>query len=151
MKVASLRYYEWSFYQVWRMKNRENSAIIRSIISALGMALILKLFFFDFVITQGESMSPAIKNGNVLVINRLAYGFRPFPHGRYLCRWALPEKDNVIVFYTPAGDLAVKRCAEALADGRIIVLGDNRLESYDSRSYGPVPFDNILGRVIGIK
>jgi signal peptidase I len=133
------------------MKNSENNAIIRSIISALGVALVLKVFFFDIVITQGESMSPAIKNGNVLVINRLAYGFRPFPYDRYLCRWALPEKDNVIVFYTPSGDLAVKRCAEALDDGSFFALGDNSLKSYDSRSYGPVPFDNILGRVIGIK
>jgi signal peptidase I len=133
------------------MKNVENTAIIRPILSALGVALILKLFFFDFMITEGESMSPAIKNGSILVINRLAYGFRPFAYGRYLCRWALPEKDDVIVFYTPSGDLAVKRCAEALENGSFIALGDNSLESYDSRSYGPVTFDNILGRVIGIK
>ncbi|MDR1256732.1 MAG: S26 family signal peptidase [Spirochaetaceae bacterium] len=133
------------------MKNVENTALIRPILLALGAALILKLFFFDFMITEGESMSPAIRNGSILVINRLAYGFRPLASGGYLCRWALPEKDNVIVFYTPSGDLAVKRCAEALGDGSFIALGDNRLESYDSRSYGPVPFDNILGRVVRIK
>lgn len=96
-------------------------------------------------------MNPSIKSGNVLIINRLAYGFRPPLQKTYLCRWALPDKGNVIVFYTPAGDLAVKRCSEVLSDGRFIALGDNSLESYDSRSYGPVPVDNILGRVIGIK
>jgi signal peptidase I len=133
------------------MRKSENTALVRQILSALGIALVLKMFFFDFAITQGESMSPAIENGSILVINRLAYGFRPFARGRYLCRWALPEKDNVIVFYTPAGDLAVKRCAEALDGGNFVALGDNSIESYDSRSYGPVPFDNIVGKVIGIK
>jgi signal peptidase I len=133
------------------MKNSENKAMVRSILLALGMALVLKLFFFDFMVTQGESMCPAIKDGSIIVINRLAYGFRPFMYDRYLCRWALPEKDSVIVFYTPAGDLAVKRCAEVQNGCSFTALGDNSLESYDSRSYGPVPLDNIIGRVIGIK
>jgi signal peptidase I len=130
---------------------KEDSIILRDILLALGLALILKLFFFDFMVTQGVSMEPAVRNGSVLIINRLAYGFRPPLVGAYLCRWSLPDEGTVIVFYTPAGDLAVKRCVKVLEDGRFIALGDNSLESYDSRSYGPVPFDNILGRVIGIK
>jgi signal peptidase I len=132
-------------------KKKENAAIISAIIAALAAACILKLFFFDFMMTQGESMAPAIQSGTVLVINRLAYGFKPPLYKKYLCRWALPDKGDVVVFYTPLGDLAVKRCAEELGDGRFVALGDNSLESYDSRSYGPVPLDNILGRVIGIK
>jgi signal peptidase I len=132
-------------------KKKENAAIISAVAAALSVACILKLFFFDFMTARGESMTPAIETGAVLVINRLAYGFRPPMHKKYLCRWALPEKGNVVVFYTPEGDLAVKRCAEVLGDGRFVALGDNSLESYDSRSYGPVPLDNILGRVIGIK
>ncbi|MDR1363140.1 MAG: signal peptidase I [Spirochaetaceae bacterium] len=130
---------------------KKDAAILCDIFLALVFALILKLFFFDFMITQGESMDPAIKNGNILIVNRLAYGLRPPLFNNYLCRWSFPDEGNVIVFYTPAGVLAVKRCAKVLNDGRFIVLGDNSLESYDSRSYGPVPFDNILGRVIGIK
>ncbi|MDR0662930.1 MAG: signal peptidase I [Spirochaetaceae bacterium] len=132
-------------------KRKENAAIISTIIAALSAACMLKIFFFDFMITQGESMSPTIQTGAVLVINRLAYGFKPPLYKKYLYRWALPDKGNIIVFYTPAGDLAVKRCAEVLGDGRFVALGDNSLESYDSRSYGPVPLDNILGSVIGIK
>jgi signal peptidase I len=133
------------------MKKNENAAILRSILLALTLALVLKLFFFEFMVTQGESMSPAIKNGGVLVINRLAYGFRPPLYGRYLCRWALPESGSVVVFYTPEGELAVKRCSQVLKSGNFMALGDNSLESYDSRSYGPVPFDNIIGKVVGIK
>jgi signal peptidase I len=133
------------------VNKKENAAIIRAILAALGAAFFLKLFFFDFMIAHGDSMKPAIQSGDILVINRLAYGFRPPLNRNYLFRWALPDKGNVIVFYTPLGDLAVKRCAEVLKDGRFVALGDNSLESYDSRSYGPVPIDNILGRVIGIR
>jgi signal peptidase I len=133
------------------MKKKEDGAILRDILLALSFAFILKLFFFDFMITQGESMKPAIKDGTVLIINRLAYGFRPPLLNNYLYRWAFPDEGNVIVFYTPAGDLAVKRCVKVLNDGRFIALGDNSQESYDSRSYGPVSVDNILGKVVGIK
>ncbi|MDR2659491.1 MAG: signal peptidase I [Spirochaetaceae bacterium] len=130
---------------------KENAATLLAIFLALLVALILKLFFFDFMVTQGESMEPAIRNGSVLIINRLAYGFRQPMHNNYLLRWALPDEGNVVIFYTPAGDLAVKRCVKVLNDGRFIALGDNIGGSYDSRSYGPVPLDNIVGKVIGIK
>ncbi|MDR3357162.1 MAG: signal peptidase I [Spirochaetaceae bacterium] len=133
------------------MEKKENAAIIFAIISALGVALVLKLFFFDFMIAEGESMSPAIRNGRVLLVNRLAYGFRPPLRKTYLYRWALPDVGNIVVFYTPPGVLAVKRCAGVLSDGRFLALGDNSLESYDSRAYGSIPLDNIVGRVVGIK
>lgn len=32
-------------------------------------------------------------------------------------------------------------------DGTVFVLGDNRGESIDSRSYGPVPLEAVVGRV----
>jgi len=35
-------------------------------------------------------------------------------------------------------------------DGAVLVLGDNRAESEDSRSFGPVPMDRIEGRVVAV-
>ncbi|MDR1804329.1 MAG: S26 family signal peptidase, partial [Treponema sp.] len=32
-----------------------------------------------------------------------------------------------------------------------LALGDNTSQSFDSRSYGPVPNKNIIGKVLGIK
>ena len=37
-------------------------------------------------------------------------------------------------------------CSTRLAEGEYYVLGDNRLESNDSRDWGLVPLDNIIGR-----
>jgi signal peptidase I len=128
-----------------------NRTIGSAIISALAVAFFLKLFVFDFMIAEGVSMTPAIKSGQILVINRLAYGFKPPFGSKYLCLWALPQTGDVVVFWTPFGDLAVKRCAGIMEGGRFMALGDNSLKSYDSRSYGPVAFNSIIGKVMGIK
>ena len=120
----------------------------KAIILAFITALILKLFFFDLVIAQGHSMEPAIKNGKVLVISRLRYGLRIPSRQKYLIRWALPKAGEVVIFYTPTGELAVKRVV-LLTNGGFYAEGDNGLASYDSRSYGPVSVDNIVGKVLG--
>ena len=120
----------------------------KAVLWAFVAAFILKLFVFDFMIAQGHSMEPAIQNGNVLVINRLRYGLRLPLQQRYLIRWAMPKSGEIVVFYTPSGELAVKRCFE-LTNGGFIARGDNELASYDSRSYGAVSFNNIIGKVLG--
>jgi signal peptidase I len=115
------------------------------------VALGMKFFLFDFMIAEGRSMLPAIRPGTILLVNRAAYGFK-LPWARqYLVRWAEPAVGDVIVFYTPQGNTAVKRCVEITENQKIIALGDNDLESFDSRSYGPIPVDNILGKALGIK
>jgi signal peptidase I len=124
---------------------------MRGILVALIVALGMKLFLFDFVIAEGASMNPAIKSGTVLIINRLRYGLRLPGSRSYLLRWDSPVPGEVVVFYTPEGTVAVKRCAALTAGGEFIALGDNGAQSFDSRSYGPVPADNIIGKVLGIR
>jgi signal peptidase I len=110
----------------------------------------MKLFLFDLMIAEGRSMEPAIPDGTVLVINRLQYGLR-FPGQRgFLIRWSAPKPGEVVVFYAPSGQVAVKRCEEITEKGGFIARGDNSLQSFDSRSYGPVPADHIIGKVLGI-
>jgi len=120
----------------------------KAVILALAAAFLLKIFFFDFMIAQGSSMEPSIKNGRILIISRLRYGLRlPWMQG-YLVRWANPKAGEVVVFYTPSGELAVKRCI-SLDEWGFFAGGDNHNVSYDSRSYGSVPVDNIIGKVLG--
>jgi signal peptidase I len=121
----------------------------KAVLGALIAALIIKLFLFDFIIAEGSSMEPAIRSGAVLVINRLQYGLR-FPWQRgYFVRWAAPKEGEIVIFYTPSGELAVKRCAALSGRGGFIAVGDNSLQSYDSRAYGPVPADSAIGKVLG--
>lgn len=121
----------------------------KAALGALVVAVIIKLFLFDFIIAEGDSMEPAIKSGAVLIVNRLQYGLRLPLRRDYLVRWALPKAGEVLVFYTPSGELAVKRCAALTEEGGFIAEGDNSLQSYDSRAYGPVPADNAIGKVLG--
>jgi len=121
----------------------------KAVLLAAAAALILKLFVFDFIIAQGHSMEPAIQNGAVLVISRLRYGVRLPWRQKYLFRWAGPKAGEVVVFYTPTGELAVKRCSALAERDSFHAEGDNSLASYDSRAYGPVPIDNIIGKVLG--
>jgi signal peptidase I len=65
-------------------------------------------------------------------------------------RWSLPQAGDLVVFYTPLGERAVKRCSY-VSEGNFFALGDNDLESFDSRSYGLISSDHILGKVVAIK
>jgi len=123
--------------------------IIKAVIPAIITALILKLFVFDFIIAQGHSMEPSIMDGTVLIVNRIKYGLR-LPFGNeFLINWAVPKPGEVAVFYTPDGEMAVKRCIMLTDLGGIHFEGDNGIASYDSRSYGPVNINSIIGKVIG--
>jgi signal peptidase I len=125
----------------------------KAAVGALIMAILIKMFVFDVVIAEGHSMEPAIRSGALLVVNRLQYGLK-LPGGqRFLIRWADPRPGEVVVFYSPGGQLAVKRCGDgAGAVGDVfLLLGDNSLQSLDSRSYGPVRGDDIIGKVLGIR
>jgi len=121
----------------------------KAFIFALVIALILKLFFFDFIFAQGLSMEPAIKDGDILVISNLRYGLRLPWRQKYIIRWAKPKVGEVVVFYTPEGKKAVKRCTALIDGNRFYAEGDNSLASHDSRSYGFVSMDNIIGKVLG--
>jgi len=116
---------------------------------AIAAAFIIKLLFFDFIIAQGHSMEPAINDGAVLIISRLSYGIRlPWEKSSYLFRWSKPAEGDVVVFFTPAGEKAIKRCTLIEGDS-FFAEGDNSLTSYDSRAYGKVPIENIIGKVLG--
>ena len=121
----------------------------RLIAVAFLAACVMKVFFFDFMMTEGHSMLPAIKPGTVLFVNKLYYGFRPPLSHEYLIRWGAPAKGDIVIFYTPAGDLAVKRCTMS-EGGHFFAAGDNPLVSLDSWTYGLVPIDNIIGKVLGV-
>jgi signal peptidase I len=123
---------------------------LRAILLALLTVLLIRLFLFDLMVTQGRSMLPALKPGSVLVVNKAAYGIRLPVIGIYIFRWGKPHSGDMVVFYTPLGERAVKRCS-SVNNSNFYALGDNDLESFDSRSYGSISLDHILGKVIAVK
>ena len=132
-------------------KGSSTRPVGKAVIGALVTALMMKLFLFDFMIAEGHSMLPAIEPGKILVVLKLRYGLRLPWSGSYVIRWSSPQEGDVVVFFTPSGEIAVKRCGEFFSKESFYALGDNGPQSYDSRSYGPVPVDNVVGKVLGVR
>ncbi|MGB0385748.1 MAG: nickel-type superoxide dismutase maturation protease [Ardenticatenaceae bacterium] len=84
-----------------------------------------------------NSMLPLLKPGDEMLVDPRAYrGKSPTPG------------DIVIAQHPNQTDLQiVKRVASVGEDGRCVLIGDNRRFSSDSRSFGAVDCDLILGRV----
>ncbi len=126
-------------------------------------------------VVEGESMSPYLKHGHYLLVDRLAYRLTP------------PSREDVVVLRDPGqpGVECVKRIVglpgehiqmdreRVLVNGRhlaepyvgknaapetpspsqwslddheYLVLGDNRKDSRDSRAFGPVNLLHIVGK-----
>ena len=90
-------------------------------------------------------MVPTFHNGDYLIIDELSYEIRK------------PERGEVIVFHYPKNpsEFFIKRVAGlpgetingiTLANDEYYVLGDNTLASSDSRYWGPVKSNLIVGR-----
>ncbi len=86
---------------------------------------------------RGVSMEPAFHDGDFLVVDRAAY------------RRGAPKAGHVVIATDPREPTrtVVKRAAEVTALD-VTLLGDNPDHSTDSRTYGPVPYEAVLGRVV---
>ncbi len=87
----------------------------------------------------GASMMPLLEPGDEVLVDPRAYRDSP------------PQVGEIVLAQHPFQPelKMVKRVASILEDGGCYLAGDNSLESSDSRSFGPVPPDRILGRVTG--
>jgi len=82
-------------------------------------------------------MIPHLQPGDELLVDPRAY------------RQQSPQVGDIVVAYRPdRTDITmIKRIAAVEQDGRLLLRGDNPTSSTDSRSFGPVPCENILGKV----
>ena len=93
----------------------------------IGLAVLffflLKLFVLDVKVIQGYSMSPTFEPGDIIFINRLAFGITmPFTR-RQLVMWSVPKPSDVVFFAEPGSSrYAVKRCAGLPGDPLTVTL-----------------------------
>ncbi len=84
---------------------------------------------------RGYSMEPTLQQGQEVLVSAPTPGTYPSPGQLVLVRH--PAKKNLTM---------IKRCLH-IEDNLVFVVGDNPSESTDSRHFGPVQLEFILGYV----
>jgi signal peptidase I len=143
---------------------------------ALAMAMFIVVFLFQPVNVEGTSMAPTLSNQEHLFINKFIYHFEPIERGDVVVFWYPldPAKSFIKRVVGLPGDTVAIRRGHVYVNGREIsepyvpkrylgdesyppvvvpkgdyyVMGDHRDDSYDSRSFGPVPRKYIYGKAV---
>jgi signal peptidase I len=146
--------------------------VVETILPAVLIALAIHLFLAQATRVEGYSMEPTLHGQERLVIEKLSFHFRPPERGDIVVlRVPNYGKEMLIkrVIGLPGDTIAVEN-GHVLINGEpldetyingpplgsygpttvpadsVFVMGDNRNNSNDSRSFGPIPYDDIVGR-----
>lgn len=147
----------------------------KTILVAAVVVFIIRAFLFQPFLVSGASMEPTISQNNYLIIDELTYRFRNpergemivfrYPNdsstfyikrivglpgdavdiesGRVNINNAALDESSYIKDIKTFGTVHIR-----LEPGAYFVMGDNRSNSYDSRSWGPLKRPFIVGRAL---
>ena len=156
--------------------HRELRSWARDLIVALGLAMVIIVFFYQPVKVEGTSMAPLLSDQERIFINKFVYHFETIHRGDVVVFWyPLDHSKSFIkrVVGLP-GDQVEIRHGDVFINGRELtepyvppqfvdfsgygpmrvpddeyfVMGDHRVSSNDSRVFGPVPGDFIYGKAV---
>jgi signal peptidase I len=156
----------------WRRLLQAVRALLETVVPALLIAIGINLFLAQATQVQGQSMEPNLFTAQRLVVEKVTYRFHG-PRRGDIVVIDLPSAgpDLLIkrVIALPGETISIKSGqvnlnGELLEEpyvvspgGRdlteqiipplhVFVMGDNRRFSNDSRNFGPVPIDRVIGR-----
>jgi signal peptidase I len=157
----------------------KRSGILRFFLDILETVLLSVVLFFGInavsarIRVDGYSMLPTLKNGEFVIVNKLAYKlgspgygdvvvfrFPRDPEQEYIKRIIALPGDKVKVYggKVYVNDQLIQEPYIAAAPNyqsewqvpadTLFVLGDNRNNSSDSHNWGPVPMNDVIGKAL---
>jgi signal peptidase I len=159
----------------WTRMGREIVSGLQTLVSAAVYATLIVTFGFQVARVDGLSMAPTLEDHDRLIVNKLVYELGdPRPGDIVMLYYPLnPEKMFVKRVIAKEGDVVQisggrisindvpvadsylpdewrshdDMGPEVIKDGYYFVMGDNRNNSSDSRTWGQVPKKYIVGKV----
>lgn len=92
------------------------------------------LLISKFKIT-GHSMEPTLKQNELIIISSIPYLFKN------------PRINDIVAIKSKENKIFIKRIKK-ITKNNYIVLGDNKNDSFDSRNFGPIKKEEIIGKYI---
>ena len=156
----------------WRAPFQAIRATIETVIPALVIAIAINLFLAQATQVLGQSMEPNLHTSQRLVVEKVSYHFHG-PRRGDIVVIDLPEAGPELLIKRVVGlpgDIISSQGGQVSINGQplsepyisspggrdipeqvvpplhVFVMGDNRQFSNDSRNFGPVPIENIVGR-----
>ena len=126
---------------------REIWEFFKFAVIAFIIVMPIRLWIAQPFIVRGSSMVPTFQDGDYLIVDEVSYHF------------SSPQRGDVIIFRYPLNpsQFFIKRIeglpgetigGVTLTGNEYYVLGDNRPASSDSRYWGPVKSNLIVGRAL---
>ncbi len=134
--------------------------LLKSLLSLFYVILVWVIFrwfvFEPYVIPSG-SMIPALQINDHVFVSKWNFGLRIPLTKKWLFKWGVPQKGDVIVFnsITKPGIVLVKRVRGVpgdtvdgvlLNEDEYFMQGDNTENSLDSRTWGPINSSHFIGK-----
>lgn len=159
--------WRWFFHGRWLRD------VVETLIPAILIALLIHLFLAQATRVYGQSMEPSLHSEQRLVVEKMSYRFHTPRRGDIVVlRIPGSDTDPPLIKRVIAlpGESVEIRNGQVMVNGVVLdepylreetvgnytprivpplyifVLGDNRSASNDSRAFGPVPLENIIGR-----
>jgi signal peptidase I len=157
-------------------KSKRPFIVIAVLVLLIIIIIIGRNYVFEVAITSGSSMEPTIEHGDHILVNRLAYRSQKPGKGDIIALkigWVMMVKrvlgvpgdiielkDNLLycnsklIKYEQHSNLPIKRLKQrsfgplTVWDKHVFVIGDNEEHSVDSRNYGVISYNDIVGKVV---